>query len=138
MDSLLSFIVSGVILGGAVEALSYGLKWWVFSVPGFAILQILFVEGLAMGTLAWYLVDHPPSTQYILSALVGGTLEVLNAAWFDLWEFPGNTFLIIQGKPWIVLVLTVFWGLYCPLIIRMGGRLLSWWRARDGRHPRHA
>src|SRR5574341_656045 len=96
MNELATIYLSAVLLGGAVEVLAWALELWVFSVPGFVFLQVLFVEGLAMGTLAWTIIDQAPRTQYTISAAAGGLIETLNAAWFDLWEFPGSSFLFIK------------------------------------------
>ncbi len=130
MQEFVSIVVSGVLLGGSVEILAYAMKWWEFSVPGFIFLQIIVVEGGAMGTLSWAIKDTTPSSQYVLSACAGGLLETFNAAWFELWSFPGNSFLFIKGRIWIVLVMAFFWGFYCPLLNQMAPRLLRWWREK--------
>jgi len=130
MQEFVSIIISGVLLGGSVEVLAYALKLWEFSVPGFVFLQIIFVEGLAMGILAWAVMDQPFKYQYIASACAGGFLEALNAAWFDLWSFPGNYFLFVRGKVLIVLVLTFYWSFYCPILNLMAPRLLKWWKEK--------
>lgn len=133
MNELATIYLSAVLLGGVVEVLAWALKLWVFSVPGFVLLQILFVEGLAMGTLAWTIIDQTPRTQYITSAAAGGLIEILNAAWFDLWDFPGSSFIFIKGRVIIVLAMTLAWGFYCPLVIMMGKRLLLWREKTQGK-----
>jgi len=130
MQELVFIILSGLLLGGGVELLNYLMSWWVFSVPGFVFLQIIFVEGLAMGMLAWALMDQPVKHQYLASACAGGFLEAVNAAWFDLWSFPGDSFLFVKGRVWIVLVLTFYWSFYCPVLNLMAPRLLRWWKEK--------
>jgi len=107
------------VAGLLIETTAWACRLWVFD-PGWIFLPWALVwEGVCFGTLAWWVRGRHPAVQFLISAAAGGVGEVLSAWIAPFWVFPGERLLFVRGLPGIVIVLTLLWGLYCPLLNRV-------------------
>ena len=119
------YVLFSSAIGAIAETIAYLGNLWVFDPWWFFMPWFFIWEGLCFGSLAYGVSKYHPALQFGLSALVGGTLEVINAWVFPIWVFPGEVFLFISGLLMIVVVITFFWGLYTPALILVMSRVFG-------------
>jgi hypothetical protein len=112
-------------MGLVIETIAWANRLWVFE-PGWIFLPWALVwEGVCFGTLSYLVREKPQVEQCLVSMAVGGAGEVMSAWIVPFWTFPQERLLFINGLPWIVVFLTLLWGLYCPLLNIIMKRLLG-------------
>lgn len=113
---MLESYLMAVVVGIAAELAARSGRLWLYRKPVNPVVNVIVVFGLVMGglSLAVPALGHLPV--FLLAWAIGYGYEQLNFAVLHWWDFPGDRFLIFEGRQACAISVGALWGL-TPLIV---------------------
>jgi hypothetical protein len=113
---VLESYLMAVVVGIAAELAARSGRLWLYRKPVNPVVNVIVVFGLVMGglSLAVPVLGHMPV--FLLAWAIGYGYEQLNFAVLQWWDFPGDRFLIFEGRQACAISVGALWGL-TPLIV---------------------
>ena len=112
---MLETYLSACLVGLLTETIARTGRLWIYRKPITPVINILIMFGLVMGGLSLVVPTLGHGPVLLIAAAIGYGYEQLNFAVLGWWDFPGDRFLIFEGKQACALSVGVLWGL-TPLI----------------------
>lgn len=108
---MLETYLSACLVGLATEILARIGRFWVYCKPINPAINILIMFGLVMGGLSLAIPTLGHGPVLLIAAAIGYVYEQLNFAVLGWWDFPGDRFLVFEGKQACALSVGALWGL---------------------------
>ena len=120
---MLEAYLSACLVGLVMETIARIGRLWIYRKAINPVINILIMFGLVMGGLSLVVptLGHVPVL--LIAAVIGYGYEQLNFSVLEWWDFPGDRFLLFQGKQACALSVGALWGLV-PLITHHLSRLI--------------
>ena len=112
---MLETYLSACLVGLVIEIIARTARLWIYRKPINPVINILIMFGLVMGGLSLVVPTLGHGPVLLIAAAIGYGYEQFNFAVLGWWDFPGDRFLIFEGKQACALSVGVLWGL-APLI----------------------
>jgi hypothetical protein len=112
---VLAYVLIGMVFGVVTEVCARLLNLWVYRQSQTAVLNIIAVCGLVMGSIAMLVPRYGMLPAFAIGCAVGLAYEVANLAFLEWWEFPEQRLGVIRGHAAVVVVMSLGWGAV-PLI----------------------
>ena len=117
-----SYLVA-VVVGIAAEVAARIGRFWLYRKPINPVINVIVVFGLVMGGLSLAVPALGHLTVFLLAWAIGYGYEQLNFTVLHWWDFPGDRFLIFEGRQACAISVGALWGL-TPLIVHQLQALL--------------
>ncbi len=114
--------LSACLVGVLGETIARVARLWIYRKPIYPVINILLMFGLVMGGLSLAVPTLGPVPVIVIAAALGYGYELLNFSYLEWWDFPGDRFLVFEGKQACALCVGALWGLV-PLITHYLSRL---------------
>jgi hypothetical protein len=107
---MLETYLSACLVGLVIEIIARAGRLWIYRKPINPVINILIMFGLVMGglSLAVPTLGHGPVL--LIAAAIGYGYERFNFAILGWWDFPGDRFLVFEGKHACSLSVGALWG----------------------------
>ena len=118
-----SYLIA-VVVGIAAETAARAGRLWLYRKPINPVINVIVVFGLVMGglSLAVPALGHLPV--FLLAWAMGYGYEQLNFLVLHWWDFPGDRFLMFEGRQACAVAVGVLWGL-TPLVVHRLSTLIG-------------
>lgn len=90
-------------------------KLWLYQKPLYPVLNILLMFGIVMGALSLLVPRSGLLPIFIIATAIGYVYEKINFNHLHWWVFPGDKFLVFNGKEACARSVAILWGV-TPLI----------------------
>jgi hypothetical protein len=110
----LYYMAIGVALVGLIEGVAHTLRIWEVTYPWWWFVTIFW--GAMLGGVTFYLRDSALFALYLAGVVLAGFPEIPNAVELNLWRYPGERFLFVQGPYQVAVAMAFLWGFICPAI----------------------
>lgn len=115
--------LSACLVGVLGETVARAARLWIYRKPIYPVINILLMLGLVMGGLSLAVPTLGLVPVFVIAAVLGYGYELLNFEILEWWDFPGDSFLVFEGKQACALSVGALWALV-PLMTHYLSRLV--------------